>query len=218
MSYSIATGLVEFPYTHTRSMYGVYDNELAHLNRGTTHEKNVIYYRFIKDTLQDFGVSGYLEFLFNKARWITSEGDFHWYREAGGNADFSDPDKNILRSFLYITGEHYDFWRHAVNGLWVVVFFGCCLGMLVSLLKCNRVKNKRFDAELFFTLIFFSIILVLLVVEARTRYLIGFLPVICMISAIGYSYVVGLFNKYKSPDYHVSGEHSSPLHGERSPQ
>ena len=196
ISYTIATGLAE-AHTSRKVLYGSWNVDVANLNYGTTQEKNAKFSAFIKERLQHYGISGYVSFLFNKARWITSEGSFFWLKE-GSSADFSNPNGNFLKDLLYNNGKYYPFWLHAVNGLWIVVFLGCCLGILFSWLNGFRKNKMGFDVDLFLQLNALCIILLLLFVEGRSRYLISFLPIFCIIAANGYSYVIKMIKQITS--------------------
>jgi 4-amino-4-deoxy-L-arabinose transferase-like glycosyltransferase len=188
-SYTIATGMVERPAACTRPLYGAWNYDTANLNNGTTQEKDEKFKTFIKEKLDELGFNGYMKFLIKKARWMTSEGHFCWLREGGGTADFSNPDANFLKSLFYNNGKHYMFFIHAANGLWIVVFLGLCLGMLFSWLRGFK-QTDKFNADLFLCLSVFFIIVVLLFTEGRSRYLISFLPIFCIISANGYSRII----------------------------
>jgi len=189
MSYTIATGLVSEYSVYSRSLYGAWNFETAKYNHGTTQEKNENFNALIRERLQNHGVFGYTRFLVNKARWITSEGNFFWLGEGAGTADFSNVDGNFLRELFYTNGKHYPFYLHAANGLWTVVFLGLCIGMLVPCLTGQNKTKQGGNSDLFIRLNVFSIIFVILLTEGRSRYLIGFLPVFCIISANGYSYL-----------------------------
>ena len=193
MSYTIATGIVIVNFDNQPEVqlerttgYGCWNYDVANLNHGTTQEKNDRFYPFIKEKLQEHGVLGYMKFLFNKARWITSEGNFFWLSE-GGPADFSNPHGNFLRDLFYNNGKYYTFYIHAVNGLWIVVFFGLVLGMFFPLFKRFREEINGFNYGLFIRLSAFFIIFLLLFTEGRSRYLLSFLPLFCIVSASGYS-------------------------------
>ena len=188
MSYTIATGLVEQSVSHTRSLYGTWSFDVAGLNHGTTEEKNERFIQFIKGQLSEFGVLGYAEFLFNKARWITSEGHFFWLGEGEVTGVFSNPERNILTNFFYPTGRYYPFYLHGANGIWVVVFGGILIGMLASCITASGKNRLTDNFELFMRLAVFFSIFVLLFTEGRSRYLISFLPIFCVVSAGGYSY------------------------------
>ena len=198
MSYTIATGLVERPLGARLSTgYGAWSADVANLNSGTTQEKNEKFTTFIKAKLKAYDISGYLRFVFNKARWITSEGNFFWLGE-GGQADFSNLNDNFLKNLFYMNGKYFPFWLHAINGVWVVVFLGCCLAIFFSWINGFREKKSSFDSDLFIQLCALSIILLILFVEGRSRYLISFLPIFCIVAADGYSYIIKTINKINS--------------------
>ena len=186
-SYTVAKGLSVVPSGFTRTRYGAWNLEVHNLNYGTTEEKNERFILFIQEQLSEFGVLGYLEFLFNKARWITSEGYFYWMGE-GYLGAFEYADRNILTSFFYPTGQHYSYYLHVANGLWIVVFFGVLVGMFVPCITAFAKGEPGNNFDLFMRFAVFFSIFVILFTEGRSRYLISFLPIFCVVSAGGYSY------------------------------
>lgn len=137
MTYTIATGLttrISSSNSNVRS-YGAWSPDVAAFNfLRDPQEKNRIYLGMIRQSLQEFGVAGYLEFLVNKARWITSEGNFFWHGESN-DMDITTSDSGFLQNLLYTNGIYFRNWLHIVNGLWIVVFFGCCLSMFISFVR-----------------------------------------------------------------------------------
>lgn len=197
MTYTIAMGLVELDSGRTRSSYGVWNWDVHNLRYGTTEEQNERFIQFIRERLQYLGVGGYASFLVNKARWITSEGFFFWHMEGRICLHEGDTARNFIRDLFCPSGRHFSFWRHAVNGLWIVVLSGCFFGILFPCFKGFRssTKKKKFDADLFIRLCSFMIIIVILFTEGRSRYLISFLPIFCIVSARGYAYVIHSIKK-----------------------
>jgi 4-amino-4-deoxy-L-arabinose transferase-like glycosyltransferase len=193
-TYTIATGLMLQPVDSNRFHYGTYSTRVTSLNHGTTEEKNERFISLIKEELCEFGAVGYMTFLFNKARWITSEGYFNWLGEGGGTADFSNPERNILKSLLYPNSRYYPIYMNAANGLWIVVFFGICLAVFIQIFTGFRIDKLRSNFGLFMQLIAFFSIFVLLFTEGRSRYLLSFLPVFCMVSVSGYSHIKKVMN------------------------
>jgi len=193
-TYTIATGLVIQEVDGTdKKLYGAWNYDVSDLHYGTTEEMNERFVSFIQDKLREYGVFGYIEFLFNKMRWVTSEGFFGWLTEGGGNADFFDPEANILRSILYPNGRFYAQYLYAANGLWIVIFFGMCIAMLMPCFTGFGEDRLRCSFDLFLRLTVFFGIAVILFTEGRPRYLISFMPVYCLVSVSGYSYVAKLF-------------------------
>jgi hypothetical protein len=195
-SYTIATGLVERPIDMTRNVYGAWNFDVHNINHGTTEEKNENFYIFIKEKLSELGAVNYSLFLFNKARWMTSEGYFFWMRE-GGFVRFPNPEGGLLKDIFYTNGEYFSIYLHTINGIWIIVFLGLCIGMFASCFTGfgnNKMKNS-FD--LFLRLIVFFSVFVLLFTEGRSRYLLSFLPVFCIISVNGLSYIEKIIKNNK---------------------
>jgi len=200
-SYTIATGL-NYYYSHedNRAWYGTWNYDVDRLNYGTTEEKNERFNFYIRERLREFGHLNYTAFLFNKARWLTSEGYFYWLGEGGGTADFSNPERNILSNIIYPTGKFFSYYLNAVNGLWIVVFFGLVLGMLKPCITGLGEKESDIDFYMFTRFVVFFSIFILLFTEGRSRYLISFLPVFCIISTDGFSCFGRFLKDYKTKE------------------
>jgi len=198
-SYAIATGLFKDPAGSNRFRYGAYNPEVSEINfSGTTDERNEEFIEFIKDKLNEYGPVGYAAFLFNKARWITSEGYFSWLSEAEagiglGSGDFHNPDRNVFKALLYPDSRFYPIYMNLANGLWIVVFFGICAAMTVQCFKGFGKERLKSNFDLFLQFIIFFGIAAILLTEARSRYLLGFLPAFCVVSVSGYSYIGKFF-------------------------
>jgi len=169
--------------------FGAWNHEAAGLNHGTTEEKHENFVSFIRERLKEYGALHYGSFLFSKARWITSEGNFFWMSEAGGPAEFPNPEGNILREFMYPNGKWFSYYLLSANGLWIVIFFGLCMGMLMPCFTGFGKNRLRRNFDLFLCLAVFFSIFVILFTEGRSRYLISFLPIFCIVSVSGYAYL-----------------------------
>jgi len=112
--------------------------------------------------------------------------------EAGGANEFPEPGGNPVREFLYPNGSLYPYYLYAANGLWVVVFFGLTIAMLMPCFAGFGKDKLKNNFDLFLRLTVFFGIVVILFTEGRSRYLLSFLPVFCIVSVSGYSYLVKL--------------------------
>jgi CDP-diglyceride synthetase len=108
--------------------------------------------------------------------------------EGGASAEFPDPDGNILREFLYPNGKWFEYYLLTANGLWIVIFFGLCIGMLMPCFTGFHKDRLRRNFDLFLCLVIFFSIFVILFTEGRSRYLLSFLPIFCIVSVNGYAY------------------------------
>jgi len=197
-SYTVATGLViqpAEPAEINRFYYGVWNTEVAELNYGTTEEKNERLFAFIKEKLSEYGAFDYAVFLLNKARWITSDGSFHWLGEGGGTAYFTNEERNVFKALLYPTSNYFPIYMNAANGLWIVVLFGISLCMLMQCFTGFGKERLRNNFDLFLRLIAFFSIFVILITEGRSRYLLSFMPMFCIVAVSGYSYIVKLLER-----------------------
>ena len=190
LNFHIAVGLVDVE----GGGYGGWNEEaLNHVARDApTHVKREAYCEFILDKLREHGFVGYIIFLTNKARWVTSEGTFFWGLE-GSHFGEIDPNRNFFTNIFYPGGSLNLLWHHAANGFWMIVFFGMVAGMVLAWKK--DVLPTGIDCRLFVRLMPFLLLLVILVTEGRSRYLIPFLPAFCIISAYGYERLFCLIQK-----------------------
>jgi len=265
-SYTAAMGIVETYIIndtgmHTRYGYfSGYVNELIAVGESMTEEKNAVYVDYIKYALETHGFFGYIRFLFNKARWLTSEGFFAWgsngagalktspfrelrdmsvkqneelleslknatdeeieatikdRKEKGEDADresiekeiaeeiekientlyqyqinpflFSyDYDLNFFTSFFYPEGQYIEVYLDIISGIWAVALLGVAFGCLFPILPWKRHTRRGFNPELFLRLIPFMILFLLLFTEGNGRYVFGYVPVFCVVSANGW--------------------------------
>jgi len=83
--YTIATGM-SLTYVNDENglyeRYGFFNGDVfeysAAYEEETTQKKKEYYEDYIKSALKEWGFFGYIQFLFNKARYVTSEGFFGW--------------------------------------------------------------------------------------------------------------------------------------------
>ncbi|MDR0222133.1 MAG: hypothetical protein LBI38_01155 [Oscillospiraceae bacterium] len=213
-TYTFAMGMVEtFIIDENENVYKRYGffsgyvNDLASMAEDKTETKHEAYVDYVKFALSYYGPLRYAEFLFNKARWITSEGFFFWGGNGAGALKGSpflkirseeslaenafiytvDDDMNFWSSFFYPEGKYVHIWLDIVGGVWAVVFLGVVLGCLFPLFPWKRRVKRGFNPELFLRLIPYMLIFMMLFTEAAPRYLLGYVPVFCAVSANGWT-------------------------------
>ena len=153
------------------------DEQRALIGLEAKNERNV---RVIKQRLSELGPSGYAGFLHRKLSWISTDGTFYWQRE-GIPVDYvplsDDRYARRLQSVLFREGEHFRWFEMTANAAWLAV-----LAWMVAPLATRR----RFEADrmiLIARLAVIVLLLMLLVLEGRSRYLISFVPLFVMLGS-----------------------------------
>ena len=173
------------PYTHFIMMGLNDENTGAYIysdvefteSFDTVNEKKKHNIEVIKERLNNFGFVGYLNFAFTKARWITSEGNFFW----GGEGDFANFEKcdNFLKNIYYTNGKYYEIYKYYQQGLWILIM----ILITSNIIGIFKRENNKYESILYMTI--FGIILFNIFFEARSRYLILYLPCFIMAAVFG---------------------------------
>lgn len=155
------------------------------LSFNTKEEKIEANKKVIKQRFENFGPLGYANFILNKARWITSEGNFFWGGE-GNFANFKiDDSSSIVENLIYTNGKYYSLYQYIIQGVWITLMF------LISISTLNFILNKKNNFYDFsFSIIIFGIILFILLFEGRSRYLILYLPFFTMYASNGLNTII----------------------------
>lgn len=142
--------------------------------------KNERNFQVIRERLNELGVVGYAGFLHNKLTWITTDGTFFWQGE-GNLADYtpfhSGTLAQALQSVFYREGAHYRWFALAANGAWLALLFA----MLAPVTTRRRCDGAR--TLVIMRLATVILVLMLLILEGRSRYLISFIPVFAILGA-----------------------------------
>lgn len=186
MTHFLMMGMQKKYDNNGRALYGAWnENDVAlTLKEPDTAHMQQANLAEIKRRLADFGVGGYLRFLFDKARWITSEGTFFW----GGEGNFADytltAGDDGLKEYVYRPGEHYGVYKYYAQGVWIAVLF------LVVCTAFRREKENWQDPwRVLLRLTFVGIVLFVLLFEGRSRYLILYLPFVALLAADGLDFL-----------------------------
>lgn len=173
--------------SYTDGRYGAWNaNDLNFsLSFNTKEEKIEANKKVIKQRFENFGPLGYANFILNKARWITSEGNFFWGGE-GNFANFKiDDSSSIVENLIYTNGKYYSLYQYIIQGVWITLMF------LISISTLNFILNKKNNFYDFsFSIIIFGIILFILLFEGRSRYLILYLPFFTMYASNGLNTII----------------------------
>jgi len=182
-------GMVEAEYREN-VIYGMITIEDYRLTQSipgkeAKQKKNI---EVIKERLKNFGVIGYLGYLWKKVVWIFGDGTFFW----GNEGPLVEPTQvsgvgQVIQNVVYPTGAYYGYYVYLLQTVWFIVLFA--LGMSVFWLK--KYMNKEFF--IVSCTIFGSIVFILLF-EGRSRYLMNNLGFYIIIASIG---VQGIMNFIK---------------------
>lgn len=169
--------------TQTGDLYGAWNQEDVDYTfaYATTEERKKANVVRIKEKLKGYGVFGYLDYLMTKARWITSEGTFFWFKE-GDFANDRHMDNSLFKNLWYPEGKYYDRYQYISQTIWIWILIMCSMPIGLIL----RRQDRQFDywhSVVRCTLT--GIILFILLFEGRSRYLILYLPFFCILAIMG---------------------------------
>lgn len=153
-------------------------------------EKVKAHIKEIKNRLNNFGIKGYIEFLYNKANWILHDGTFYYGGEGGFVYEQPSSDNKfaeVIQEYYVPTNSGYVNIAYINEGNWVVILFL----IIISVINKEKQREDIFILRLTIT----GIIIFLLFFEARSRYLINHLPIFILLSIYGFQ---GIFNKVNS--------------------
>jgi hypothetical protein len=175
---------LHFLSTGTNPNFGYYDSESAD-NLYSTNSQSEINHgsvEIISKRIDEQGLLWYFGLLAEKNIMNLSDGTF-FYGEFGGNLDASAPFSEIQTSgalfeYIYPRGKVYRVYKYLVNAIWLLILIGVTVSLIVNL-KARRKILFITQLSLLLLLIF------LMFFEARSRYLILFLPAFVLLGAFG---------------------------------
>ncbi|MGB4590311.1 MAG: hypothetical protein WBI17_13930 [Clostridiaceae bacterium] len=163
---------------------GIYSSEDAVFSDSfeTVEERKAANLEEIKDRLDSFGLSGYLNFLSRKALVNYGDGTFAWSVEGGFYMEtYEDKDPLIsprLKSFYYFGEKNYGITSTVEHAIWVLT--------ILSLLGLAFMGKTKLDPRL--SVLMLSLIgltMFELIFEARARYLYIYAPIYLVLGAVG---------------------------------
>jgi hypothetical protein len=175
---------LHFLSTGTNPNFGYYDSESANnlYAANSQAEINSGSIEIISRRVNEQGLLWYFGLLAEKNIMNLSDGTF-FYGEFGGNLDASVPFGEIQTSgmsfdYVYTHGKVYQIYKYLVNAIWLLIL----IGIVVSLITNFKVQRKiLFVIQLSLLLL----LIFLMFFEARSRYLILFLPVFVLFGSFG---------------------------------
>ena len=191
-----------FPMTHFMMMglkpegydgkyYGVYSEDdvnstKSQIGKNAKKEYNI---KQIKNRLKSMGIKGYISYLYDKYTFIISDGSFFYGNE--GSFYQSEPYSNgklanFVQDFSYVDRKYYNkVTINIMQSYWIIV-----LGLILisSILSLIYDEDRKFSI---LKLSIIGIIAFILLFEARSRYLMNYLPIFILLAI----YSINTFEK-----------------------
>lgn len=173
-------GIIEDAKGKNNIMYGAYSGEdlKSTMEIKGRKEKTKYHIEKVKERLQNFGIFGYLQFVYNKVTWILSDGTFYYGAE--GTFFLTEPYNkteiaNKLHGFVNLNSKKYQIITANIMQItWTTLIIG-----LIMTYK-SRGKNVNI---LKFSII--GIILFIVLFEGRSRYLYNYVPIFIIVGTLG---------------------------------
>lgn len=186
MTHFLMMGLKPVDYEGT--YYGCYfeDDVLATQSYVGTQAKVNYHWQEIKKRLKAMGIKGYLSYLYDKYTWVISDGTFFYGRE--GNFYTSDPyEKGKIASTIqkYVYFDQSSFRNvtiHMMQAYWCFLLSMVTFSAFIGIGK--KEKSERSEIHVL-RLAIIGILLFILLFEARSRYLINYLPIFMILGVYG---------------------------------
>ena len=181
------------PVTHYIMMglndnYGAYsEKDLEITNSGKNYQEKIkMNLEEIDKRIHNMNFFSHMKRLWKKLRFVYSEGNFFWGGEGGMNFINFNLDKyKIVRNLFYINGANYDCYKYSMQGIWFSL-------LLFTSLNVLKIKSYTCDSEMgILFLVILGITMFVLLFEARSRYLISFLPFFSMAAGEGAAHIWG---------------------------
>jgi hypothetical protein len=168
-----------FGYFDSASADNLYSSQSqAEINTGALE--------ILSQRLNEYGAPWYVGLLAEKNLMNLSDGVF-FYGEFGGNKDASIPfaptDQNsVFYEYVWSSGKVWAAYKYFANAVWLIVLIG---------LVCSATYNVRRRNALFLSchIALICLLVFLAIFEARSRYLILYLPIFIFVAANGLSHI-----------------------------
>lgn len=197
-----------FPMTHFMMMglkpegyegkyYGVYleddvNSTKSQIGKSAKKEYNI---KQIKIRLKAMGVKGYISYLYDKYTFIISDGSFFYGNE--GSFYQSEPYlngklANFVQDFSYIDRNYYNkITINIMQSYWVIILGLILTSSMFSLIYGDEKKISILKLSII------GIIAFILLFEARSRYLMNYLPIFILLAI----YSINTFEKIYAAKY-----------------
>ena len=145
----------------------------------------------IKDRLSEYGLSGYIRFLFGKIRYTWADGTFY----APHKLDIDPLRHSIAGEFFTESGKYYDIYETVMSGVQLSLIIFMLIGSY----------NKK-DIYVICSMCVFAAFVFLLIWETRSRYIVNLIPIFIVLASDGIKRIEEkVYGKEKSktggPDY-----------------
>jgi len=133
----------------------------------------------IKQRLKEFGVFGYLHYLWQKSIWILGDGTFYWGR--GGvreQVQSSSGISQLMQEFIYPSGKYHKYYVYMLQTIWLIILWTVLFGVFLI---------KKYAKKEFFIVLctVFGGILFILLFEGRPRYMMTNLGFYAILGGLG---------------------------------
>ena len=190
---------LEFPMTHWIMMglnrpeseggtsigYGAYSQKDADYTAesGNYQEKKAANIHMIKERLIEYGFGGYIQFLFNKFKYIWNDGTYYVLQQIG----WDTLNKDSTPYKIIIDSDSNGLFLNYATDFNNYIFFTIIAGAVIEIIKKEKNQESRIMG-----ISIVGIALFLLVWEARSRYIYFLIPVFVLFSAHEFKYIIKL--------------------------
>ena len=152
------------------------------ITSGNYSEKREANIKKIKERLRDFGVKGYICFLYQKGKYIWNDGTYYSLKLIG----WDTLNKSSVL-YQYVLGEKSEPFVESMTYWNNIVFVLIVLGFAIKLKRKENVQEFR---VLGISIV--GIAMFLLLWEARSRYVYFLIPVFCLLAAMGLTNIINI--------------------------
>ena len=190
---------LEFPMTHWIMMglnrpeseggtsigYGAYSQKDADYTAesGNYQEKKAANIHMIKERLIEYGFGGYIQFLFNKFKYVWNDGTYYVLQQIG----WDTLNKDSTPYKIIIDSDNNGLFLNYATDFNNYIFFTIIAGAVIEIIKKEKNQESRIMG-----ISIVGIALFLLVWEARSRYIYFLIPVFVLFSAHEFKYIIKL--------------------------
>jgi hypothetical protein len=175
---------LHFLSTGSNPGFGYFDSVSAN-NLYSSENQNEINdgaIQILRDRLNENGALWYVGLLAEKNLMNLSDGVF-FYGEFGGNKDASSPfattdQTTFLYEYVWPSGTVWSVYKYFANAIWLIILIGVTISALYN------VRKKEFVISVCHISLI-CLLIFLMIFEARSRYLILYLPVLILLATNG---------------------------------
>lgn len=172
------------PSGEGKVMYGAYNEEDVFNTKSILgkEEKQKYNLEVIKQRLKDYGIVGYLKFVYNKVNWITSDGTFYYWQEGTSKympINQSKVAKIVQKYFDKDAEEYKKITANVLEILWII--------LLIGIIFTYKNREKSINILKLSTI---GIILFIVIFEGRSRYLYNHIPIFIILGTLGIKNII----------------------------